>query len=111
LEGRFDPENPVRYPDYPRLEIITNAGTPNTESSDFWILDGSYLRLKNLQLGYNLPKAILDAGRISDLRVYLSAENLHTFSYYRPGWDPEINARSSYYPILATFTLGVNVKF
>lgn len=111
MEGRFNPENPVRYPDYPRLEIITPSGTPNTEPSDFWILDGSYLRIKNLQAGYTLPKKILNAIRMDALRIYFSAENVHTFSYFRPGWDPEINARSSYYPILAAFTLGVNVKF
>ncbi|QGY48081.1 SusC/RagA family TonB-linked outer membrane protein [Maribellus comscasis] len=111
MDGRFDPENPVQYPDYPRLEIITNSGTPNTVLSDFWTIDASYLRIKNLQVGYTLPSRILEASRIDNLRVYFSAENLYSFNNYRQGWDPEINTNGSFYPILATFTLGVNVKF
>ena len=111
IDGRFDPENPVQYPEYPRLEIVTNSGTPNTVLSDFWTIDASYLRIKNLQVGYTLPKRILDASRIDNLRIYCSAENLYSFNNYRKGWDPEINTNGSYYPILATFTLGVNVKF
>jgi TonB-linked SusC/RagA family outer membrane protein len=111
IDGRFKPENPVQYPDYPRLEIVTNSGTPNTVLSDFWTINASYLRIKNLQLGYTLPKNVLDVVKISSLRIYLSAENVHSFNNYRKGWDPEINTNGNYYPILATFTLGVNVKF
>jgi TonB-linked SusC/RagA family outer membrane protein len=111
IDGRFDPENPVQYPEYPRLEIVTNSGTPNTVLSDFWTIDASYLRIKNLQVGYTLPKRILETSRIDNLRIYFSAENLYSFNNYRQGWDPEINTGGSYYPILATFTLGVNVKF
>ncbi len=111
IDGRFDPENPVQYPEYPRLEIITNSGTPNTVLSDFWTIDASYVRIKNLQLGYTIPKSVLDAVQINSLRVYFSAENLYSFNNYRKGWDPEINTNGTYYPILATFTMGVNVKF
>ena len=111
IDGRFDPENPVQYPEYPRLEIVTNSGTPNTVLSDFWTIDASYLRIKNLQVGYTLPKRILETSRIDNLRIYFSAENLYSFNNYRQGWDPEINTGGNYYPILATFTLGVNVKF
>jgi TonB-linked SusC/RagA family outer membrane protein len=111
IDGRFNPENPVQYPAYPRLEIVTNSGTPNTVLSDFWTINASYLRIKNLQLGYNLPKPALQKVKIDNFRVYFSAENFYTFNNYREGWDPEINTNGSYYPILATFTLGVNVKF
>lgn len=111
IDGRFDPDNPERYPDYPRLEIITNVGTPNTVASDFWILNGSYVRFKNLQVGYTLPERISDAARIKNLRVYLSAENLFSLNNYRQGWDPEINTGGAYYPILSTFTFGVNAQF
>jgi len=111
IDGRFKAEAPVQYPKYPRLEIVTNAGTPNTVLSDFWIINASYLRIKNLQLGYNIPQSALQRVKIDNLRLYFSAENLYTFSNYREGWDPEINTDGAYYPILATFTLGVNVKF
>ncbi len=111
IDERFDPENPVQYPGYPRLEIVTNSGTPNTVLSDFWTINAAYLRIKNLQFGYTLPKSLLNKVKINSLRVYLSAENLYSFNNYRKGWDPEINTNGSYYPILATFSLGVNVKF
>ncbi len=111
MDGRFDPNNPNQYPEYPRLELVSNAGTPNTVLSDFWTINASYLRVKNLQVGYALPKSILETANIDYLRIYLSAENLFSFNNYRQGWDPEINTGGSYYPILATFTMGVNVRF
>jgi TonB-linked SusC/RagA family outer membrane protein len=111
IDGCFNPENPVRYPDYPRLEIVTNSLTPNTILSDFWTIDASYLRLKNLQLGYTFPKSVLNITEIDLIRVFFSAENILTFHNYRKGWDPEINTGGNYYPILANFTLGVNLKF
>ncbi len=111
IDGRFDPDNPVRYPEYPRLEIVTNSGTPNTVLSDFWTIDASYVRVKNLQLGYTLPEFVLNSIRLDHLRIYFSAENLFSLNNYRQGWDPEINTNGSFYPILATYTLGLNVKF
>lgn len=109
-EGAFNPENPIRYPEYPRLELIA-TNTPNTVMSDFWILDASYIRLKNISLGYTLPKNILSKWGISNLRFYIQAENPLTWNKYRQGWDPEINTNGSYYPILSTYTFGVNFKF
>ncbi|WP_236977309.1 SusC/RagA family TonB-linked outer membrane protein [Membranihabitans maritimus] len=111
MEGRFDPENPEQYPDYPRLEVITNSGTPNTALSDFWVINASYLRLKNIQLGYTLPRNAMQRIGGQNLRLYLSAENVLSFNNYRQGWDPEVNTGGAYYPILSTFTFGLNVKF
>jgi TonB-linked SusC/RagA family outer membrane protein len=111
MEGRFDPENPVRNPDYPRLEVITNSRTPNTVLSDFWVIDASYIRVKNLQLGYTFPQNLTNQIGLGSARLYVSGENLFSFNSYREGWDPEINTAGAYYPILATYTLGVNVKF
>ena len=74
-EGRFDPANPTRYPAYPRLEDLSNSTTPNIVTSDFWTQDASYIRLKNIQLGYTFPKKMLQAAKISNLRVYVQAEN------------------------------------
>lgn len=111
MEGRFDANNPVQYPDYPRLEVVTNSGTPNTDLSDFWVIDASYLRIKNIQLGYSVPRPLAQRIGSSNIRFYLSAENLHSFNKYRQGWDPEINTGGAYYPILATYTFGLNLKF
>ncbi len=110
-EGRFDPANPTRYPAYPRLEDLSNSTTPNIVTSDFWTQDASYIRLKNIQLGYTFPKKMLQAAKISNLRVYVQAENPLCWNKYKPGWDPEINTSGNYYPILATYTFGVNFKF
>ena len=110
-EGRFDPANPTRYPAYPRLEDLSNSTTPNIVTSDFWTQDASYIRLKNIQLGYTFPKKLLQAAKIGNLRVYVQAENPLCWNKYKPGWDPEINTSGNYYPILATYTFGVNFKF
>ncbi|MCE8971685.1 TonB-dependent receptor [Bacteroides fragilis] len=109
-DGRFKPDNPVRYPDYPRVEAL-GASSPNTVTSDFWILDASYVRLKNIQLGYSLPKKWMQAAKLGGLRFYIQSENPLSWNKYRKGWDPEQNTDGNYYPILATYTFGVNFNF
>src|SRR5690606_1549164 len=56
-DGRWTTDNPDPNAPYPRLEQLANTGSPNTILSDFWVLDASYLRLKNIQIGYSLPKS------------------------------------------------------
>ena len=68
-------------------------------------------RLKNIQLGYSLPKKLMQAAKLGGLRIYVQAENPLTWNKYRKGWDPEINTGGQYYPILATYTFGVNFNF
>ena len=109
-DGRFRPDDPVRYPEYPRVEAL-GGSSPNTVTSDFWILDASYVRLKNIQLGYSLPPKIMQAARLGGLRFYVQAENPLSWNKYRKGWDPEQNTDGNYYPILATYTFGVNFNF
>jgi TonB-linked SusC/RagA family outer membrane protein len=109
--GRFNPENPQRYPAYPRLEILGNSTGNNGYLSDRWVLNANYLRLKNVQLGYTLPKKLLQPWKIENLRVYISAENPITWSNYPEGWDPEVNTGGDYYPHLSTYTFGINLKF
>lgn len=119
-DGRWTPSNPDRNAEYPRMEQVPNTGTPNNAvTSDFWMLNAKYLRLKNVQIGYSLPSAWVKRWNMDGLRVYLNAENLVTWSSFRKGWDPETKTESSsgtntgggYYPILRNFTLGVNVSF
>jgi TonB-linked SusC/RagA family outer membrane protein len=65
---------------------------PNgTSASSRYVYDGSYLRVKTVTLGYNFPTSILNRLKLSQLRVYVTGQNLHTFTKY-PGWDPEVNA-------------------
>lgn len=89
----------------------------NWQSSDLYITDGSYLRLKNIQLGYTLPKSVTQRFFVNNLRVYVAAENLITFTKYA-GYDPEISSGGTslgvdygVYPQSRTFTVGVNVGF
>ncbi len=111
MDGRWTASNPNRNAKYPRMEQITNAGTANTLTSTFWMLNGSYLRIKNIQLGYTFNKGMLRALKFESLRIYAAAENAFTFSNYPQGWDPEINTGGAYYPIMANYTFGLNVNF
>lgn len=80
--------------------------------SDRFLVDGSYLRLRNIQLGYNIPKSLLNGTFVRELRITLQAENLATWTKWQ-GYDAESNraADQSQYPSPKTFTLGFDVKF
>lgn len=112
MDERWTVENPDPNAKYPRIEIIPNTGTPNTVLSDFWMLNASYIKLRNIQLGYTLPSSAVKRLGLGSLRFNASAENLLTISGYRDGWDPEINAGFiNYYPILTNFTFGLTANF
>jgi len=110
-DNHWSAQNPNPNAAYPRLQLITNTGTPNTPVSSFWVINGSYLRLKNVQVGYTLPVSAARLLHVETVRFNLSAENLYTWSHYRKGWDPEVNSSGAYYPILANYSLGINVNF
>ncbi|MCD7972248.1 MAG: TonB-dependent receptor [Candidatus Azobacteroides sp.] len=89
----------------------------NWLSSDLYVQDGSFLRLKNIQLGYTLPDHLTRKAFVNRLRVYVSAENLLTFTKYR-GFDPEISSGGTslgvdrgVYPQARTISVGVNLSF
>ena len=99
---------------YPRLVRGDNI---NWQMSDLYVQDGSYLRLKNIQLGYTLPQKWTKAVLVSSLRIYVAAENLLTFTNYR-GYDPEISSGGTslgvdygVYPQPRTLLCGLNLKF
>lgn len=99
---------------YPRYIQGDNV---NWQSSDLYVYDGSYLRLKNIQLGYTLPEKLTRKYFIQSLRLYVSAENLLTFTKYH-GYDPEISSGGTslgidrgVYPQSRTFTVGFNLAF
>lgn len=97
---------------YPRLTMGSESAN-NAAKSDFWIMDAKYLRLKNIQFGYDFPKALISKIGIHGLRVYLSGQNLLTFDKMKGGWDPEYNADGSgrAYPVAKVYSFGLNVKF
>lgn len=96
---------------FPRL-LPSGLGGNNYLLSDWWIRSASFFRIKNLNLGYTLPASVLSKMKISNLRVYVSGQNLLTFTSAWRGFDPEINnANAEFYPLMRTFTAGVNVTF
>ena len=106
----------------PRLTAI---GTNNWQDSSFWMKSAAYLRLKNVVLSYTLPKNIVKKAHMQGVTVYVSGENLLTFTNFWDGYDPEVgyggdsgskfdtaklgNANS--YPQIRTLTLGLDIKF
>jgi TonB-linked SusC/RagA family outer membrane protein len=96
---------------------VTNGGH-NYEVSDRFIEDGSFLRLRNVQIGYSFPKVALDRVKLQSFRIYVSGTNLFTMTNYT-GYTPEIGGGnvlgtgydSSLYPIARTFNVGVSANF
>ena len=92
---------------WPRL----NGNGSNNRQTTFWLDDMSYLRVKNIQLGYNLPQSVLSRVMIKNLRLFASAENLKTFTSYR-GLDPEkAGSANDLFPLLRSYSFGVNLTF
>ena len=98
----------------PRLAL---GDSKNWVCSDLYVQDGSYLRLKNISLGYTLPRSLTQKAKISRLRMYVMAENLFTWTKYW-GYDPEIGSGSTslgvdygVYPQARTWTVGFNLSF
>ncbi|AXY75591.1 TonB-dependent receptor [Paraflavitalea soli] len=112
FENRWTPENP--HTNMP----VAGVTSPNVYSTRV-IEDGSFLRLKTVSLGYNLPAPVLKRIKIQGIRVYAAAQNLVTWTNYS-GVDPEVSVRNSAltpgfdwsaYPKARTLTLGLNVTF
>ena len=87
----------------------------NTHTQTRYLLDASYVRLKNLQVGYTIPKNITSRWGVSNLRVFFSAENLATFTSLPGQFDPELigggDNQNNGYPLSRTFSFGLNVTF
>lgn len=97
----------------PRLVVGGGeGGSRNRSESTYTLYDASYLRLKNLQLGYNIPNSILRKISIDRIRIYVTAENLLTYSKW-PGVDPEKpkGDNADIYPLVKTYSIGINVGF
>jgi len=91
---------------YPRLSWSSRGN--NYTMSDYWLFDGSYFRVKNITLGYILPKKWTKKMGIDKLRVYVSGSDLLTVDNYPKGWDPEVG---SGYPITQSYVFGAKINF
>jgi hypothetical protein len=116
-------QNPGDITDVPQARLGDGNGT---KESSRYLSDGSYIRFRNVNLGYTLPKSITARMKMSSARVYLGVQNLYTLTNYK-GWDPEVNylgaGRSTqnnniiqgydFYtaPQARTYTLGINLSF
>lgn len=99
-----------------------NDPNDNDRISDRYVEDGSFLRIKNITLGYTFPKALLNKAKIENLRVYVNIQNLYTFTRYT-GYDPEVGASTQdstgltygldngRYPSPAMYSFGLNITF
>lgn len=95
----------VMFPRLTKANATANYGT----TTDFWMFNGRYLRLKNVTLGYNLPKHLLQPIFIKGVRIYVAANDLFCLSGYPKGWDPEM--ASTAYPITTSLITGISVNF
>ncbi len=92
---------------------IFNDPNKNSRQSDRYVENGSYLRIKNLTLGYTLPSQIAEKAHFTTVRVYVSGLNMYTFTKYS-GFDPEVGSNgidNNVYPVTATYSFGINLGF
>jgi TonB-linked SusC/RagA family outer membrane protein len=127
--GLIDPSGPNDYrnvqivggdPYMPRIAASSAASASNYRFSDRFIEDASYVRVKNISIGYNLPKSLYSKYGISNNKVYSNAQNVLTFTKYK-GYDPEVGSLNQdallsgidngRYPSPMITTLGLNVNF
>jgi TonB-linked SusC/RagA family outer membrane protein len=92
---------------YPRL-TYSNPGN-NYTMSDFWMFNGRYLRLKNINFGYTIPRTWINMAKIQNIRIYTSISDLFCLSKYPQGYDPESGINN--YPITTTVIFGAAINF
>lgn len=106
-QNRWTPENPNS--EYPRIHTEKNPN--NHQLSSYWLKDGSFLRLKNIELGYTIPKTLINNWPVSYIRFYATGVNVLTFSSFKL-WDPELGSgQGAGYPPNSVFSFGLNINF
>lgn len=104
---RWTPENPVNSP---KLTTKAASSSNNSLASTYWRRDASYLRLKNLEVAYNLPNKLIRSIGLEELRIFLNGQNLLTFDKL-DDIDPEAFGSGISYPLQRSFSAGINIKF
>jgi TonB-linked SusC/RagA family outer membrane protein len=108
-DSHWSEENQDLFATYPRLGTSSAVVANNLQPSSWWLRDGSFIRLKSVEIGYTLPKNILKSLRLSNCRFYLNGLNLVTWSKFKM-WDPELGGNGFAYPIQKVFNFGLNVN-
>jgi len=107
-DNHWSEDNQNLYAEYPRLGVTGNQIENNRQNSTWWMRDGSFLRLKSVEVGYTLPALVSQKLHITKLRIYFNGLNLYTWAPFKL-WDPELGGNGFAYPIQKVFNLGVNV--
>jgi hypothetical protein len=111
--------NPNQYASDAVWSLNSTNSKAISDATDFYLEDGSFLRINNITLGYSLPASLLKKPGISNARFYATLNNIHTFTKYK-GYDPEVSATSSSitrgvdnsaYPRAKSFVVGLNLTF
>lgn len=107
-DSHWSEENRDVYALWPRLS--TTRVDNNVQRSTWFMRDGSFVRLKSLELGYSLPEKFISKVHLSQTRIYFSGINLLTFSKFKL-WDPEMGSNGLGYPVQKVFNLGIQLQF
>lgn len=108
---RWTPDNPNAS--VPRVRT-GNVGPdlPQSNLLSYWLKSSNYLRMKNIQLGYNFANNFLKNKGIRSARIFFSSQNTFTITKFQKGWDPEApSGRGSGYPVVMVNAVGLNLSF
>lgn len=108
-DDHWSESNQNLYALYPRLGPDAESIQNNLQASSWWLRNGSFLRLKSMEIGYTLPEKVAHSAKLRNARVYLSGMNLLTLSSFKL-WDAELGGNAFAYPIQKVFNLGINVN-
>jgi hypothetical protein len=109
-EDRWTPENP----DASMPRLFVSNGPSNSTNNSFWLYDRTFLRLKNLQIGYTVPPNLIQSSFVQNVRIFVNGSNLFTwteFPYLDPERPPGADRGTNSYPNLRVFTGGLNINF
>ena len=113
IDDRWTEENPDQNAFYPRLSYgsETTSSINNFQKSTWWVRNMNFLRLKTLQISYNLPKPWVNKVHLKNAAVYVMGTNLFTLSRFKL-WDPELNTdNGASYPNTTSYSVGINFTF
>ncbi len=109
IDDRWTEENPSQNVFWPRIAKELNE--INTQNSTWWLKDMSFLRLRNIELSYDMPQKMIDRLRLQKLQLFIRGNNLATFSKFKL-WDPELGTTDGLkYPLMKSLTAGFNINF
>ncbi|GGH23893.1 TonB-dependent receptor [Sphingobacterium alkalisoli] len=108
-DSHWSEENQDLYAQYPRLGVNAAQIANNLQTSSWWMRDGSFIRLKSLEIGYALPVNVAQRLKMTNCRIYFNGLNLLTFSSFKL-WDPEQGGNGFAYPIQRVFNVGLNIN-